>query len=393
MSEDYLALVLKFAHDHACHGCFAFAVTAYEGDFLAAFDFEVDIVDYDVVAEGFGDVLASHGDYAGVWGGGELDVERALVEVVDLYAFDLFELLDTALDLDGLCGLVAEALDELFGVGDHFLLIAVGVHLLFETFLSEDEIFGVVGFVVVYFAEYYLDGAVCDIVEESTVVGYHDDGSGVVFEEILEPLDRLYVEVVCRFVEEDHVGVREEYFGEFYAHAPSTGEFFCWAGEVGAFEAESFEGCLDFGFIVVGSHHGESFGLFGQFGEELHVVVGLVVGACGEFGVHLVDSCLESFEFFEGGLGFVENGFVVAVCHVLREVADGAIFGYGYGAFGGRLYAADYFEHCGLACSVFACEAYPVLVADVESYAVEEFKSAEGYGQVVYRNHFVVVLG
>ena len=44
-----------------------------------------------------------------------------------------------------------------------------------------------------------------DVVEEITVMRYHDDGAGVVAQVILEPGDRFGVEVVCRFVEQQQV--------------------------------------------------------------------------------------------------------------------------------------------------------------------------------------------
>ena len=58
-------------------------------------------------------------------------------------------------------------------------------------------------------------------------------------DELFEPLDRLDVEVVGRFVEEEYVGRPEEEFSEFDAHSPSSGELACRAVEVGALEAES----------------------------------------------------------------------------------------------------------------------------------------------------------
>jgi hypothetical protein len=60
-----------------------------------------------------------------------------------------------------------------------------------------------------------------DIVQKIAVVGYADDCSGIAFQKLLEPLHRQCVEMVGRFVQEQHVGFREEQPAERHA-APFT---------------------------------------------------------------------------------------------------------------------------------------------------------------------------
>jgi hypothetical protein len=52
------------------------------------------------------------------------------------------------------------------------------------------------------------------VVEEVAVVGDRDDGAGEALQELLEPVDRLGVEVVGRLVEEQHVGLGEQHAAE-----------------------------------------------------------------------------------------------------------------------------------------------------------------------------------
>jgi hypothetical protein len=49
-----------------------------------------------------------------------------------------------------------------------------------------------------------------DVVEEVAIVGHRHDGAGVVLQGALEPRDRLGVEVVGRFVEQEQIGFGEE---------------------------------------------------------------------------------------------------------------------------------------------------------------------------------------
>ena len=49
-----------------------------------------------------------------------------------------------------------------------------------------------------------------DVVEEVAIMGHGDDRARVFVEEALEPRDRLGIEVVGRFVEQQHVGLRQQ---------------------------------------------------------------------------------------------------------------------------------------------------------------------------------------
>ena len=71
------------------------------------------------------------------------------VHILDLETLDLGQLLDTALYLITLGGLVAEALDEALGVLDLLLLVLVGAALLLQALLAQLEVVAVVGAVVV----------------------------------------------------------------------------------------------------------------------------------------------------------------------------------------------------------------------------------------------------
>ncbi len=55
-----------------------------------------------------------------------------------------------------------------------------------------------------------LENPAGDVVEEVAVVGHGDDRARILLEEMLEPAHRLGVEVVGRFVEQQHVGLRQQ---------------------------------------------------------------------------------------------------------------------------------------------------------------------------------------
>jgi len=62
------------------------------------------------------------------------------------------------------------------------------------------------------------------VVEEVAVMGHGDDGTGEAVQELLEPFDGFGVEMVRRFVEQQHVGTREQQAAERDAALFTTGE-------------------------------------------------------------------------------------------------------------------------------------------------------------------------
>ena len=73
----------------------------------------------------------------------------AAIHILDLNALDLGQLLDAALYLIALGGLVAETLNEALGVLDLLLLVLVGAALLLQALLTQLEVVAVVRAVVV----------------------------------------------------------------------------------------------------------------------------------------------------------------------------------------------------------------------------------------------------
>ena len=122
----------------------ALAVLADKGHFLAALDGErPGAVEDLMVAVCLADVV---GDYRMVKAErgrrrGSLRLRCGCVGLVDLYALYFGELLHAALNLHGLGGLISEPFDKLLGVGNLFLLVGIGAHLLLDAFLAQLDIF------------------------------------------------------------------------------------------------------------------------------------------------------------------------------------------------------------------------------------------------------------
>ena len=100
-------------------------------------------------------------------------------------------------------------------------LLLVALVLVLDELLH--QLGGLIPEVVV--AHVHLDLAVVDIhdvgthgVQEVTVVADHDDGAGEVQQEVLQPVDRVNVQVVGGLVHHQQVGVAEQSLGQQHLH-------------------------------------------------------------------------------------------------------------------------------------------------------------------------------
>ena len=75
-------------------------------------------------------------------------------------------------------------------------------------------------------ADHDFNGAVGHIVQETAVMGDEKNGALICLEIFLEPLDRLYVEVIGRLVKKQHIRFGKKNLGKFDAHIPSLAECF-----------------------------------------------------------------------------------------------------------------------------------------------------------------------
>ena len=162
-----------------------------------------------------------------------------------------------------------------------------------------------------------LEDPLRDVVEEVAVVGDRDDGARVFLEEALEPVDRLGVEVVGRFVEQQQVGVAEQQSGQRDAALLAAGQ----GRDVGVVRraAQGVHRDVDVALEVPGVGGGDPV-LERGLPRADRLVVGVGVGPGGHHRVVLVDECLDLGHAVEhvalDVLGRVELG-------LLAEEADG----------------------------------------------------------------------
>jgi hypothetical protein len=156
----------------------------------------------------------------------------SILFILDLDQIQLLQLLDPALHLARLRRLVPETLDKPLGLFDLLLLVLVGSQLLLLSYLLFFDVEAEIPRVFRQMAEAQLIGLAGHVVEEPTVVRDDHDGTLVGAEILLEPLQRVQVQMIRRFVEKEKRRLHEQKFRQGDPHLPSSAEFPRIAGQI-----------------------------------------------------------------------------------------------------------------------------------------------------------------
>ena len=373
----------KLPDEHAGHGRLALAVASHQRNLVALLDGEVGAAEDMLRAERHAGLLDFGHNLPRAGGGRELDVERREVLLLDFDAFQTVELLDARLHLVRLGGLVAELFDELLGLLNHPLLVFVGGQLLRPALGAQDDVFRVGNLVVVDFAQRELDRARGHIVQKGTVVRDEQYGAVVVAQVLLQPLNRLDVEVVRRLVEQENRGASQQQLGQLDAHAPAARELARRPAEILAAESQAEQRLLDVGVARLAAEDVEAVLRIVEPVEQLLVGGTLVVGAFGDFTRERGNLGLEAQHLVEGLGRLLDQRRGVGHAHRLGQIANRAFAVDGHGTRRRLLFPGDDAQQRGFARAVLAHQADTVLGIDEERDIVEEGPAPVAYGKIV----------
>src|SRR5262245_4629962 len=139
---------------------------------------------------------------------------------------DLLEQLDAALYLRGLRRLVPEPIDEHLHARDLFVLLLLRLSQPIQHRIALRDVLAVIADVIRQLPEVEIRDARDDGIEKIAVVRDEDDRIRIRAEIFLEPVARLEIEMVGRFVQQEQIWTPKQQLGERDAHLPSAGERF-----------------------------------------------------------------------------------------------------------------------------------------------------------------------
>ena len=336
---------------------------------------------------GFLDLVADHGIVTTSQTGRELQVHGRVVHLVDLDNLHLFQLAQTLLYLDGLGRLITEALHKVTYVGHLFLLILIGTHLLFAALFSKHHILVVLHAIVNDATTGNLKGAVGHIINKSAVVTHQHHCPTPRGQQLLEPLDRLDVEVVGGLVEQQHVGTAQQNLGQLDTHAPAARELGGGPVEVTPLESQAHQRTFYLGLIALGTQHLIAFVLGREFLNQSHIVVALIVGTLVQLLLHALNAVGHLLDVSKGFLGLLAHGGVVLKYHHLGQITHRGIRTRAHRARRWLLFATEHLEERRFAGTVLTHQGHTVLIVNHEGGVAKQGLHPEFHLQTFYRYH------
>ena len=217
----YAAVGLLQSHNQAEKGGLAGAVGADDAHDAVGRQHEVQVVKQQLVAQGFGHMLGLDDLVAQTWTVGDEDFEFLLF-LLDRLVQQFVVAVQARLSL-GLAGLGGHAhpfqlaLQGLLALALGFLLLGEALGLLLQPA-------AVVAFPGDALAAVQFQDPAGHVVEEVAVVGHGDDRALVLLQVLLQPVDRLGVEVVGGLIEQEDVGFLQQQAAQGHAAAFTTAQ-------------------------------------------------------------------------------------------------------------------------------------------------------------------------
>ncbi len=225
-----------------------------------------------------------------------------------------------------------------------------------------------------------LDDPVGHTVDEVPVVTDEQDGAPVGSQVLLQPANRVDVEVVGGLVEQQHVGGAQQEAGEDHPHAPATGQLpHRTAGVLGP-EAEAAEDAFGLGLQGVAAELLEA-------GLHLAVLVEHAGVTLGQAAFQVLEALVQLGQRAAAVEGLVEHRALRVDRLVLGEVADAQVGRTVDLARVGSLQADHDLQQGGLAHAVGADERDAPTVAQDEGDVAEQGPHPVGLGQPRHGQH------
>ena len=158
-----------------------------------------------------------------------------------------------------------------------------------------------------------LDDLIADPIEEGPVMADDHQGTGLADQVVLEPLDRLDVQVVRRFVQQQQVRLLEEHLAQGNPHLPAARVVRHELLGPLRGEADGGQQLVDAGIELIAMEALKSALQPAEFMDELVEVIGVV---CGLLGGHLLFHLALAVEH----LGGLAEGLEELLTHRARQI-------------------------------------------------------------------------
>ncbi len=371
----HLAAVHRQVADQAAQqGGLADAVGADDGDALAGLDLQAQALEQRLAVIALADVFHGHRLAVQLLVLLEADERADPAGRLDLFQLDLVDLPGAAGGLLGLGGVGREAADEGLQLGDLRLLLGVVRQQALAGLFGGGHVLVVVAREQAQLAVVQVGHVGADAVQEVAIVGNDDHGAVARGEHAFQPADGVDVQVVGRFVEQQHVRVREQRLGQQYAQLPAGSDGAHRAEVLLQRDAQAEQQLAGAGLGGVAVELGE---LDFQLGHRHAICL-----AHFRQGVDAVAFGLHRPEFLVAHDHRIDDAEVLVGELVLAQLAQAHV-GFQHDLAGARLQVVAEDLHEGrLAATVGADQAVAVAVAELDGNVLEQRLGAELHGDI-----------
>ena len=278
---EHSRIVFYLTHYDFCHCRLTLAVSSHKRHLAARSKQEVHIVKHLQFSVCLPQPLCLYHYLAAMGCRGKPEVDALGTHLVHFHRLHLLQHLDAALHLFALGGFVAEPLYKGLYLCHLSLLGRKLCHLRRPPLLHLHHILRIGAFIVIYTPCGNLDSSPCNVVQEGAVMRHQHHCPRIASQEILQPLYRLYIQVVGRLVQQQEIGLAQQQFGQLHTHLPSPAEFRHRPLKVVMLESQPQQHLLTSLPPAVGPQHRHLLRHFVVAVQQLGILGRLVVGSVG----------------------------------------------------------------------------------------------------------------
>ena len=167
-------------------------------------------------------------------------------------------------------------------------------------------------------------------------------------QELLQPLDRLDVEMVRGLVEQQHIRALQQNLSQLDAHAPTTRKLTRGTVEIATAEAQAQQRALQLSLIALATQHQVALVLLREPLHQRHILRALIVSALAQLAFHAVDASLQASGVAESLARLLTHCGLIRQAHHLRQITNCRVSWNGHRAGGRLLLTTQYLQERGL---------------------------------------------
>ena len=193
--------------------------------------------------------------------------------------------------------------------------------------------------------------------------------------------------MVCRFVQKEYVGTRQEDFRQLDAHAPAPAEFPALPIQVLQPETQAFQHHFHFLVDVALPTDAEQLRLFVYFVQQFHIVRGIVILPPCQFHVEPLHLVLQGKKVSKSLFGFLAHGIAVSIDLGLWQVTDSYVGSHGDAALRRLLQPRQHFQGCRFAGAIAPGQTDAVFLVNQKRNPVQQIPPSKDDTNIIYRYH------